>query len=85
MKVFLLYKFNSTCNTLFKISSKYFGANQLWLDTMKVITIFVLGYFGKHHVLIHFGLRYHKGITHDQKDGVKLQCCSQGIPKMLSG
>ncbi len=26
----------------------------------------------KHHVLIHFGLCYQKGIIHDQKDGVKL-------------
>jgi hypothetical protein len=60
------------CNTPFQVFEKYFGANQLWLDIMKDIVIPILGYSVKHHVLIHFGLRYQKGITHDQKDGMKL-------------
>jgi hypothetical protein len=53
--------------------------NQLLLDTMKGIVILTLGYSIKHHVLIHFGLRYDKGIVHDQKDGMKLQYPSYGI------
>jgi len=60
------------CNTFFRVSKKCFGVNQLWLDIMKGIAIFVLGYYVKHHVLIHFGLCYQKGIVYDQNDGVKL-------------
>jgi hypothetical protein len=82
MKVSCLYTFSSTtilimcnpemCNTPFQVSKKCFQGNQLSLDTMKGIIIPILGYFVKHHVLIHFGLRYQKGIAHGQKDGVKL-------------
>jgi hypothetical protein len=53
------------CNAPFQAFKKCFGANQLWLDTMKGIAIPALGYFIKHHVLIHLGLRYQKGIAHD--------------------
>ncbi len=38
----------------------------------KRIAIPTLRYSIKHHVLIHFGLRYQKGIARDHKDGVKL-------------
>jgi hypothetical protein len=60
------------CNTPFQVSKKCFQGNQLSLDIMKGSVIHVLGYFVKHHVLIHFCLRYQKGITHGQKDRVKL-------------
>jgi hypothetical protein len=53
------------CDTPFWVSKKCFGANQLWLETMKGIAILILGYSIEHHVLIHFGLHYQKGITHD--------------------
>jgi hypothetical protein len=59
--------------------------NQLLLDAMKSIVILILGYSIKHHVLIHFGLCYEKGIVHDKKDGMKLQYPSYGIPKLSSG
>ncbi len=73
------------CNAPFQAFKKCFGANQLWLDTMKGIAIPALGYFIKHHVLIHLGLRYQKGIAHDQKDGMKLQYPYQDILKMSNG
>jgi hypothetical protein len=52
---------------------------------MKGIATPILGYFGKHNVLIHFGLHYQKGIVPNQKDEMKLQYPFQSIPKMLSG
>jgi hypothetical protein len=95
MKVSYLYIFSSTtiptlcnpktCNTPFQVSKNYFWGNQLLLDTMKGIVIHVLGYFVIHHVMIHFGLRYQKGIARGHKDGVKLQYPSYGISTMLSG
>jgi hypothetical protein len=44
-----------------------------------------IGVSVKHRVLIHFGPHYHKGIAHDQKDGMKLRYPSQGTSKMLNG
>jgi hypothetical protein len=82
MKVSCSYTSNSTiiptlcnlktCNVPFQVSKKCCWGNQLSLDTMKGIIIPILGYFVKHHVLIHFGLCYMNGIAHGQKDGAKL-------------
>jgi hypothetical protein len=68
-----------------QVSKKCFWGNQLSLDIMKGIIIPILGYFIKHHVLIHFGLRYQKGIVHDQKDGIKLQNPSYNTLNLSSG
>ncbi len=95
MKVFCLYTSNSIAiphiasskNVQYPFSGiqEMLLGNQLLLDIMKGIIIPILGYSIKHHILIHFGICYEKGITHDQKDGVKLQHPSYNIPKSLSG
>jgi hypothetical protein len=73
------------CDTPSQVSKKCFWGNQLLLDTMKGIVVLISGYFIKHHVLIHFGLRYQKGIDHDQKDGMKLHYPSYGILNLPNG
>jgi len=75
------------CNTLFSsILGMFWGQSTIirhyerhyiTKPKCKWIVIPVLGYSIKHHVLIHFGLHYQKGIIHDQKDGMKLQYPSQ--------